>query len=190
MRTRRPTTRPVLGRPPLRRRQLPPRFLLVLLVVLQHLLAVADATVYVLNETYASLPGLFGRLLDDNKIYRARLQFLPDDPFLCDPPAGAGGKSSFVVPANATDMASISRGRQGNGGGGRGTTAASAKETTYYGSSNDENINFINDYVDEIQKEAAAASSSKENDDDIDSKNSANSNPPKDPVILMAGRGQ
>lgn len=40
--------------------------------------------VYIGNNTYASLPGLFGRFMLDGKLYAARLQYFPDNPFLCE----------------------------------------------------------------------------------------------------------
>jgi hypothetical protein len=59
----------------------------------------ANATIYLLdtNETFPSLPGLFGRYMADGKIYAARLQFLPENPFLCE--HVDRNNTSFVKPA-------------------------------------------------------------------------------------------
>jgi len=58
---------------------------------------VVDGAVYVHNDTFASLPGLFGAAMHDNRVYEARLQFLPESPYLCDPIDDLS-RSSFVVP--------------------------------------------------------------------------------------------
>jgi Ring finger domain len=48
------------------------------------------------NETsYESMPALFGRVMDGDKIYEGRLQFLRENPYLCDPVANLSA-SSFV----------------------------------------------------------------------------------------------
>jgi hypothetical protein len=44
----------------------------------------SSAFVYVNNETYPSLPALFGRYMVDGKVYEARLQYFHDNPYLCD----------------------------------------------------------------------------------------------------------
>jgi Ring finger domain len=40
--------------------------------------------VYVNNETYQSLPALFGRFMVDGTTYEARLQYFHDNPYLCE----------------------------------------------------------------------------------------------------------
>jgi Ring finger domain len=42
------------------------------------------ATLYVNNNTYPTLPALFGRYMVDGKTYEARLQYFHDNPYLCD----------------------------------------------------------------------------------------------------------
>lgn len=60
-------------------------------------LCCVDATIYLgNNETYDTLPGLFGRFMLDGKLYQARLQYLPENPYLCRPSDPEA--SSFVRP--------------------------------------------------------------------------------------------
>lgn len=59
-------------------------------------LPTAQAFVYFSNETLPSLPALFGRYMSDNKMYSARLQFLPENPYLCD--NFDSNATSFIVP--------------------------------------------------------------------------------------------
>lgn len=56
----------------------------------------ADAAIYIQNETYASLPGLFGKAMMDGHVYQARLQFLRENPYLCDD--FSNDTTSFVIP--------------------------------------------------------------------------------------------
>ena len=42
------------------------------------------ATLYVVNNTYPTLPASFGRYMVDGKTYEARLQYFHDNPYLCD----------------------------------------------------------------------------------------------------------
>ena len=56
--------------------------------------------IYVQNATYGSLPALFGRFLLDGKIYQARLQYFPDNPYLCD--LDEGTKQKFIPPSGPT----------------------------------------------------------------------------------------
>jgi len=58
--------------------------------------ASSSAYIYVQNETYASLPALFGRFLLDGKTYQARLQYFHDNPYLCD--VDDNTKRKFVPP--------------------------------------------------------------------------------------------
>lgn len=78
----------------------------------------AQATIYTYNmsapadhvelsfeEAFPSLPGLFGGAMNDSHFYRARLQFLRDDAYLCETETevnarlrGVKGKNSFVRP--------------------------------------------------------------------------------------------
>lgn len=67
-------------------------FLLCFLVQLPSI----HAYIYVNNETYASLPALFGRFLLDGKTYRARLQYYHENPFLCE--MDENTKNKFVLP--------------------------------------------------------------------------------------------
>ena len=60
------------------------------------LLPAAQATIYFSNETLPSLPALFGRYMNENKIYSARLQFLPENPYLCD--NFDSNATSFITP--------------------------------------------------------------------------------------------
>lgn len=71
----------------------------LLLLLLQQALLI-DATIYLHNDTYASLPGLFGKILMENRIYEARLQFLPENPYLCEPVNL--NESSFVMASQVT----------------------------------------------------------------------------------------
>lgn len=59
--------------------------------------ASSSAYIYVQNETYASLPALFGRFLIDGKTYQARLQYFHDNPYLCD--VDDNTKRKFVTPS-------------------------------------------------------------------------------------------
>ena len=54
------------------------------------------AYIYVNNETYASLPALFGRFLLDGKTYGARLQYFHDNPYMCE--LDERTKRQFVLP--------------------------------------------------------------------------------------------
>jgi hypothetical protein len=57
----------------------------------------ANATIYVGNETYVSLPGLFGQFMREGRRYDARLQFSRGvDPYLCDPSLTALNRSLFA----------------------------------------------------------------------------------------------
>jgi Ring finger domain len=44
----------------------------------------AQASLYVNNITYPTLPALFGRYMVDGKTYEARLQYFHENPYLCD----------------------------------------------------------------------------------------------------------
>jgi hypothetical protein len=78
------------------------------------LLPTAHATIYFANETLPSLPALFGRYMNDNKVYNARLQFLPENPYLCDnfdsnatsfiEPKAIRISNTTVLPADAVVM--------------------------------------------------------------------------------------
>lgn len=78
------------------------------------LLPTAQAYVYFSNETLPSLPALFGRYMSDNKMYTARLQFLPENPYLCDnfdinatsfiPPKAIHVSENTVLPPDAVVM--------------------------------------------------------------------------------------
>lgn len=57
----------------------------------------ADAAIYIQNETYASLPGLFGKSMMDGRTYQARLQFLRENPYLCED--FSNDTTSFVIPS-------------------------------------------------------------------------------------------
>lgn len=48
------------------------------------------------NQTYPSLQALFGRFLIDGKTYTARIQYFPDNPYLCE--IDEVTKRKFVVP--------------------------------------------------------------------------------------------
>lgn len=73
----------------------------------------SSATIYLtdgdMTTAYASLPALFGKSLEDGKTYQARLQFLHENPYLCEPVDV--NASSFVKPrapkagGNATSSA-------------------------------------------------------------------------------------
>lgn len=79
--------------------------LLTFFLLLLH--PVVHASVYFQNETYASLPALFGKLMSEDTVYQARLQFLRENPYLCDqisspstfvePPASSSTNSSVVL---------------------------------------------------------------------------------------------
>jgi hypothetical protein len=65
------------------------RSLLTLFSCLVVILPSVRATIYLGNETpqeqtLPSLPALFGRFMVDDKLYHARLQYLPENPYLCD----------------------------------------------------------------------------------------------------------
>ena len=55
------------------------------------------ATVFVENNTFASLPALFGRYMHQGARYQARLQYLHDDPYLCH--SVDANATSFIPPA-------------------------------------------------------------------------------------------
>lgn len=55
---------------------------LLLLLFLQ--VSKSHSFLYVNNETYPSLPALFGRFLVNDKIYDARLQYFHSNPYLCE----------------------------------------------------------------------------------------------------------
>jgi len=69
---------------------------LFLLCFAAHCSTPATAYIYVQNNTYASLPALFGRFLLDGKTYSARLQFFHDNPYLCE--LDERTRSKFVLP--------------------------------------------------------------------------------------------
>lgn len=54
------------------------------------------ANVYINNETYPSLPALFGRFMLDGKTYQARLQYFHGNPYLCE--LDDYVRSRFVAP--------------------------------------------------------------------------------------------
>ncbi len=60
----------------------------VLCLALLHQLSIGirptHATLFVNNNTYATLPALFGRYMVGGKTYEARLQYFHDNPYLCD----------------------------------------------------------------------------------------------------------
>lgn len=72
--------------------------LLLLLFLCFEGLHLASATIYIHNESFASLPGLFGKAMIDGRTYQARLQFLHDNPFLCE----SMDQTSFVRPVGPT----------------------------------------------------------------------------------------
>ena len=61
-------------------------------------LSTAQASIFLDNQTLPSLPALFGRYMVEGKKYRARLQYLPENPFLCEP--FDPQNTSFVLPPN------------------------------------------------------------------------------------------
>lgn len=68
---------------------------------------------YAIHEAFPSLPGLFGGEMDDGIFYRARLQYVRNNAYLCEDEQDAESRThhdstlgSFVVPQdykNATD---------------------------------------------------------------------------------------
>eukprot|EP00977_Amphora_coffeiformis_P020407 scaffold8235_cov155-Amphora_coffeaeformis.AAC.4 len=79
-------------------------------VAMQHVIVV-DATIYTYNmsapadqvelefrEAFPSLPGLFGQGMEDGRFYKARLQYLRDNAYLCDDEPQPNSKHDFVVP--------------------------------------------------------------------------------------------
>lgn len=81
-------------------------FFCTLLLLLSTLSLPADAAVHVGNTTYASLPGLFGKVLPPGRRVSARLQFLHESPFLCE--YLQANKTSFVVPPPSSSSKSNS----------------------------------------------------------------------------------
>jgi len=69
-----------------------------LLLVLWHLAWQCQATVFIQNQSYPSLPGLFGRHLIPGKRYQARVQYLRENPHLCLTYDENYTQSSYVVP--------------------------------------------------------------------------------------------
>lgn len=59
-----------------------------------------EAFVYAGNDTFPSLPALFGRALPGFGAHAARLQYLPEAPYLCEPLHNLSF-TSFVVPPPA-----------------------------------------------------------------------------------------
>lgn len=57
---------------------------------------ICQGFLYIGNETYPSLPALFGRYMGDGKLYQARLQYFHDNPSLCE--IDEKTRSHFVVP--------------------------------------------------------------------------------------------
>lgn len=51
---------------------------------------------YIGNETYPSLPALFGRYMADGKLYQARIQYFHENPSLCE--MDDKTRNSFVTP--------------------------------------------------------------------------------------------
>jgi hypothetical protein len=58
--------------------------------------ATTRANIYINNETYPSLPALFGRFMLDGKTYQARLQYFHGNPYLCE--LDDYVRSRFVAP--------------------------------------------------------------------------------------------
>ena len=62
----------------------------------------AHATLFVNNNTYATLPALFGRYMVDGKTYEARLQYFHDNPYLCE--MDEKTLSKFVPPTGGVQI--------------------------------------------------------------------------------------
>ncbi|GKY98130.1 hypothetical protein MPSEU_000770700 [Mayamaea pseudoterrestris] len=72
--------------------------LLLLIFLLLDNLQRSNSFIYAGNETFESLPALFGRALPSNGIaFSARLQFLPEAPYLCEPLLNSS-RTSFIIP--------------------------------------------------------------------------------------------
>ena len=75
----------------------------MLLLIVFTCFASVRATIYLDNESIPSLPALFGRFMVNGKLYTARLQFLPENKYLCD----STNITSFVRPAVISENVDI-----------------------------------------------------------------------------------
>jgi hypothetical protein len=71
-----------------------------------------DATIFVGNYSFESMPGLFGLPWRPDTLYRAHLQFLPENPYLCSFPNNNNNDNNInninipLVGANETMLSS------------------------------------------------------------------------------------
>ena len=72
----------------------------ILLVFVSCCISSAEAFVYANNETFNSLPALFGRYISESKFYQVRLQYFHENPYLCE--VDDKTRNSFVPPLPIT----------------------------------------------------------------------------------------
>lgn len=83
----------------------PLMFAVAVVVFFGNLCTTTEAYVYANNETYSSLPALFGRPIAESKFFQVRLQYFHENPYLCS--VDDKTRKSFVPPVPITTPANV-----------------------------------------------------------------------------------